>query len=291
MGVVLTVAIACLGLATSGFLARSARRVDAATRIRALSGGARARLPVSLSAPLARRLEAADVAVSPETAVQPWLLAVLAAGIFGLSLAPVAAAVAMLMALGAGPAWMHATRNRRDRRAADAVPVMLEAAATEMRGGATVEGAIEAVVAGGGPLAPDLQRVLGRVGIGARLGDALGSWAVERAVSGVRAAARSHALAAEVGGPSAGALDGLASSLRERQGALADARALSAQARLSALVVGAGPVGYLVLSALADPGASARLFSTRVGQVCLVAGLLLEARGAVWLRHRMGGEP
>jgi len=237
-------------------------------------------------------LEAADIAVSPEAAVQTWLLAVLATGLFVLALAPVAAAAAaMLGALVAGPLWIHLSRARRDRRAADAVPVILEASATEMRSGATVEGAIEAIVAGGGPLASDLQRVLARVGLGARLGDALATWAAESDVAGVRAAAGSLALAVEVGGPSAGALDGLASSLRARQGALAEARALSAQARISAVVVGAGPLGYLMLAALTDPGATGRLFSTRVGQVCLVAGLLLEALGALWMRHLLGVRP
>jgi len=65
----------------------------------------------------------------------------------------------------------------------------------------------------------------------------------------------------------------------------------SPQARISAVVVGAGPLGYLVLSALTDPGATGRLFSTRVGQVCLVAGLSLEALGALWMRHLLGVQP
>jgi len=288
VGVVLTAAIACTGVAASILLARSARRVDAATRVEALRSGPRRRLPAPLRAALSRRLEAAEIAASPEIALQTWLTAVFAAGLFGLALAPVAAIVAALIAFVAGPVWVHLSRHRRDRRAADAVPMILEGAATEMRGGATVENAIEAIVAGGGPLAPDLERVAGRVGLGARLGDALGSWAAERDVAGVREAAGSLALAAEVGGPSAGALDGLATSLRERRGALADARALSAQARLSAVVVGAGPIGYLVLSALADPAATGRLYATRPGQVCLVAGLGLEALGALWMRHLLG---
>ncbi len=242
-----------------------------------------------MSAPLLRRLEAADISVSPLAAVQTWLLGVLAAGLSGLALAPAVAVVASAVAFVGGPASLHLARHRRDRRTAEAVPMMLEGAAAELRGGATVERAVDAAASGDGALAPDLRRVLARVGVGARFGDALASWPDERDIPGVRAAAGSLALAAEVGGPAADALDGLASSLRERLGAIADARALSAQARLSAVVVGAGPVGYLVLSALADPAATGRLFSTRSGQVCLVAGLLFEALGALWMRRILGG--
>ena len=80
-----------------------------------------------------------------------------------------------------------------------------------------------------------------------------------------------------MGGRAADAIDGLASSLRHRLDAVAEARSLSAQARLSAVVVGAAPLGYLAFSAMVDPGAVTALVATGVGRVCLVVGLGLEA--------------
>ncbi|MCZ7535391.1 MAG: type II secretion system F family protein [Acidimicrobiia bacterium] len=253
MGVVLTATIACAGFVASGLLARSASKVGAATRAGGLRTATRSRIPARLRAPLKSRLEAAGVAATPEGAVQTWLVAVLAAGLLGVGMAPAVAVAAVLVALGAGPVWLHLSRHRRDRRAGAAVPELLDAVATELRGGATVESAIASGAAGGGPLAPDLLRVAERVSLGSRLGDALASWAVERDVGGVRPAAGALALAAEVGGPAAGALEGLAPSLRQGLAASAEARSLSAQARLSAVVVGAGPAGFLALSAAADP--------------------------------------
>jgi len=101
----------------------------------------------------------------------------------------------------------------------------------------------------------------------------------------VRAAAGALAIANTVGGPAANALDGLAESLRQRQGAAAEARALSAQARLSAIVVGAAPLAYLAFSALVDSDSLQVLLATGAGRTCLVLGLLLEALAIVWMRR------
>jgi Flp pilus assembly protein TadB len=69
---------------------------------------------------------------------------------------------------------------------------------------------------------------------------------------------------------------------------MAEARALSAQARLSALVVGAAPLGYLAFSALVDPAAVTALVDTGVGRVCLLLGLGLEALAGLWIRRILG---
>jgi tight adherence protein B len=66
---------------------------------------------------------------------------------------------------------------------------------------------------------------------------------------------------------------------------MAEARSLSAQARLSAIVVGAAPLGYLAFAALVDPGSVTALVATGVGRVCLVLGLGLEVLAALWIRR------
>ena len=96
----------------------------------------------------------------------------------------------------------------------------------------------------------------------------------------MRAAAGALAVANTIGGRAADAIDGLASSLRHRLDASAEARALSAQSRLSAVVVGAAPIGYLAFSSLIDPGSVTALVGTGVGRVCLVLGLALEGLAA-----------
>ncbi len=106
----------------------------------------------------------------------------------------------------------------------------------------------------------------------------------ERAVAGVDASAGALAMCSTVGGRSADALDGLATSLRDRLGVAAEARSLSSQARLSAFVVGGAPVVYIAWSAVVDPHALHVLTGTLFGRACLVAGLGLEGVGAWWMR-------
>ncbi len=94
----------------------------------------------------------------------------------------------------------------------------------------------------------------------------------ERGVAGVDASAGALAMCSTVGGRSADALDGLATSLRDRLGVAAEARALSSQARMSAFVVGGAPVVYIAWSAVVDPHALHVLTGTLFGRVCLVRG-------------------
>jgi tight adherence protein B len=92
-------------------------------------------------------------------------------------------------------------------------------------------------------------------------------------------------VASSAGGPSAAALEGLAGGLRDRQDAATEVAALSAQARMSALVVGAAPVLSLSLSLLADARVASTLVGTGPGLSCLVAGATLEALAGLWMRR------
>jgi tight adherence protein B len=125
------------------------------------------------------------------------------------------------------------------------------------------------------------------------LTDALDRWAQERRAPGAASVAGALAVAHQQGGRAATALDSLASSLRERLAVHAEVRALSSQARYSAVVVGAGPLAYLGFSALVDRRALGALLDTGAGRLCAVAGVAAEVMGAWWM-HRIlgsGGEP
>ncbi|HEX5586919.1 MAG TPA: hypothetical protein VFZ17_06400, partial [Acidimicrobiia bacterium] len=84
--------------------------------------------------------------------------------------------------------------------------------------------------------------------------------------------------------------DGLASSVRHRLDAAAEAQSLSTQARLSAVVVGAAPLGYLAFASLVDARAVSGLVGTGIGRVCLIVGLALEALAALWIRRIVRSE-
>jgi tight adherence protein B len=281
-----TAIVALTGASSSVFLARTARRRAVAVRLD--TGDRRRRqVPRPLADRVDRALDAAAIDSNAADACATWASAVAVVVLLGSGTAGLAFGAAAGTAVAvAMPIAVLALRNRRDRRVAAAVPEMLERVASELRAGGTIATAITAIAADDGALAGDFARIDVRLRLGATTAEALRAWADERPVGGVDAAAGALALCLDVGGHSADALDALASSLRARLALIAEARALSAQARMSAIVVGSAPIGYLGWSAMVDRDALHALVATPVGHACLAVGLTLEAVGALWM-HRI----
>ena len=183
------------------------------------------------------------------------------------------------------PVGLALARGRAQRAYIAALPGFVELVAAQLRSGHTVSSALLELSERPGPIAPDLARMQQRIALGATFDDALSRWADERALEPVRAVAGAFAVANETGGAAAAALDGLARSMRDLLGAQAEAAALSAQARLSAVVVGAAPVAYLVFATAADPRSATMLVTTSTGRICLALGLAFDATGAWWMRR------
>lgn len=283
-----TVAVALMGAGVAGICARTARRAAVVDRLpRARRRGAPARVPRPLERRVAVALDGAALGVPVLHALQLWAAAAGSAAIVGFAVAGPAAAIGAGVLVAAGvPAALVSQRGRRSRLVAGAVAPAIERVASELRAGGTIATAIAGVARGDGPLAADFARIDARVRLGASVTDALAAWARERPLPGVALAAGAFSLCATVGGRCADALDGLAASLRDRRGVAAEARALSTQARGSAVVIGATPLLYLAWSVLVDRRAVDAVFATATGRVCLAVGLALECLGAWWM-HRI----
>ena len=183
--------------------------------------------------------------------------------------------------------------RRRDAAIVAALPDVLERVACALRAGAAPLPALaEAATSPDLPavLATDLRRVVERAG---EVGfvPALGVWTDGRPLPAVAAAAAALQVTADAGGPAAPALDGLAAGLRDQQDAAAEVAALSAQARMSAIVVGAAPIVSLALSLLFDPRVAPTLIGTSPGRACLIAGIALQGLAAGWMRRIVRCEP
>jgi tight adherence protein B len=276
---------------TAAVLARRAWREPARGRVRGARPRSRWVLPGPVRHPLGRALHDAQLGVTPEDALGMGVTAVLVAGLlagaFAVALAPVAAMGVAVVA----PVGLVLARGRGQRRFVAALPAFVELVAARLRGGHTVATALADAGARADVVAADVRAVLQRVELGETLTRALAWWADERRIDAVRAVAGSLAVAAETGGAAADALEGLARSLRDQLGARAEAASLSAQARLSALVVGLAPIAYVGFASAVDPTAARSLVSSTTGRACLVLGLGLDALGALWMRRIVRSEP
>ena len=124
-----------------------------------------------------------------------------------------------------------------------------------------------------------------QAGHGAGLVEALEALAARRPRPGVRLAVAALCLGVDTGGAQARAVDGVAATMRERLAVEAEVRALSSQARMSALVIGLAPLGFGAFAAATDPRTSEFLLHTPVGLALVCVGLLLDGAGWLWMQR------
>jgi tight adherence protein B len=178
-----------------------------------------------------------------------WFLAGPAIGVA----AAVAGPVAIARVLRAG-------RERYRAAAGAGAAALATALADALAGGHSVRGAIAAAApAIEGPAGAELRRVASEFALGARTDEAL---------EALRARVRSHGIDAIVaalllqrasGGDLARLLRDCARSLDEEARVEADARAATAQARFTGVIVVLLPLGGALLAELASPGFAARM--------------------------------
>jgi len=181
---------------------------------------------------------------------------------------------------------LRALRDARRKATVDEqLPEALEGVARSLRAGASLTMAVDEVGRSlPTPLGEQWRAVAAGAARGRSLVSSIDEWAAHTEGENVGLVAAALSLAAEIGGAAARSLDGVADTLRDREAARREVRALSTQARSSALVIGLGPVAFALIVLLTDPSSAAFLVSSPIGLVCLVIGLGLDAGGALWMR-------
>jgi tight adherence protein B len=187
---------------------------------------------------------------------------------------PVVALVVAAAAVAAAPARAAWRRRQAAEHADDELPDIVDALARSLRSGAPVATALR--TAG----LDDVARASSR---GVPVAAAFEQWAEASPVDGASLVATAVAVTTAAGGNTGRSLTAVADTLRERRALRREVRALSSQARMSAVVIAAAPVAFAVVAGGAD-GATARfLLRTPGGLVCLVAGLALDGAGWWWM--------
>ena len=96
-------------------------------------------------------------------------------------------------------------------------------------------------------------------------------------------------VAAETGAGLAGVVDELAVSLTEREGQRAEVNARASGPRTTALVLLGLPLVGVAMSAALGGSPLVFLFTTPLGLLCLVLGVLLDVLGAWWTLRMVRG--
>jgi tight adherence protein B len=212
-----------------------------------------------------------------------------AGGLLGVGLL-IAGPVPAPLAAAAGPvAASVAVRRRRARyreRVERGLPEIATALADALAGGRSVRGALAAASASlEGPPAVEMARVRADLELGSSTAEALAG--LQRRVRSSRVESFVAALLSQQlgGGDLAALLRRHAAAGAERDRVAADARAATAQARFTGLLVVAMPTGAALFAELIEPGFIGRLLETPASLVLLLVAAALQLAGFAAIRR------
>ncbi|TML91448.1 MAG: hypothetical protein E6G06_10390 [Actinobacteria bacterium] len=260
---------------------------------RAPAAARRGLRPMSAPSWFARALDDGAVRLEPAAA---WTATLTGVGLLVVTGAMVGGPALSLLggAAGAGGvAVLIAVRRGRSATLLEqALPGALEAVARSLRSGASLRAALaEAASATDGRLGAELARVDADTRRGVPLVVALEALAARLPLPGVRLAVAALTLGVETGGAQARAVDGVATTLRDRLAAHAEGRALAAQTRTSVWVIAISPAAFCAFAVTTDPRTARFFFRSAAGLTFLALGLALDGAGALWMRRLSSVDP
>jgi tight adherence protein B len=135
------------------------------------------------------------------------------------------------------------------------------------------------------PLRGELTSLVDAIDTGTPISEALADWAETHDSEDARLIAGVLDLHRRSGGDLPIVLDGVAGTLRERRAAHREVRALTAQARLSGLILGMLPIGFFAFLLVTSRREMLDAIATPLGGTALGIGLGLEVLAFLWIRH------
>ncbi len=180
-------------------------------------------------------------------------------------------------------------RRRTARKSADLerqLAVLVEACAMAVRGGSSVAqalavGAEEAEE----PMRSLANAAVARQRLGASFDEALAGLAASIGTEDARLFALVMAIHHRSGGNVAAPLREVGETIRHRISVRRELRALSAQGRISGVVLGTLPIGFFVVLSATSHHDLAPVYRSPAGASMVVGGLVLDGLAYAWIRH------
>lgn len=188
--------------------------------------------------------------------------------------------------LSAPRIWLSRVKKKRTQAFDGQLPDALASLTNSLRAGLSLPQAFESVSREyPPPLSQEIGLVLREVSLGRDLEEAVESMAKRVGSTETRVLAAALSAVKGIGGSLSDVLERIAVTLRERQGMEEKVRALTAQGRFQAVVIGLMPPALgLILYAL-DPSMIIKLFRDPLGWGVLAVVFLLEGTGILILRR------
>jgi len=209
------------------------------------------------------------------------ILALLGFAFFGFLGFLIAPAIGVLGSL----AVLDSRAQKRKRMFTSQLDATLQLIAGSLRSGFGVVQALDTVAQETEwPTEEEFTRVLGEVRLGRDMGDALHASAVRVDSEDYYWVVQAIEISREVGGNLAEVLDNVSGTIRQRNTLRRQVQALSAEGRMSAIILFALPFVMLAWMRFSNPDYVNLLFDRTGGQISLVVAVGLMAIGAFWMR-------
>jgi len=187
--------------------------------------------------------------------------------------------------------WVKSRRRRRQAKINSQLEEMLTLVSNSLKSGygllQSFEYASQQISA---PLATELKRMLREASLGAEADVAIQSMSERIGSPDMEMVVTAIAIQRSVGGNLAQTLDGVAYTMRERDRIRGEIKALTAQQRLTGIVIGALPLFVGLVLFLINPDYMTPLFTETVGKVLLLMAVGMEIVGMMMIRSMMAFE-
>lgn len=181
--------------------------------------------------------------------------------------------------------FLASRADRYSARCDEQLPDALGQMAAAMRAGHSMQQAMEGVADHAAePLAGEFSRVLADTKVGRPLDDAMLAMGERVGSTDLRWAIRAMLIQRRTGGKLADILEVLANFMRDRTEVRREVQALTAEGRISAIILMALPFVILAAVLVVSPAYLAPLFTTQLGRLLLITAAV--AMGVAWLLMR-----
>jgi tight adherence protein B len=215
-----------------------------------------------------------------------WIVAALAAGLGVIALSHwVFGILGGAIGYALPPWWLRKKQNDRLRAFNDELPDMLSTMIGSLRAGFSLAQSLKAVVDEmGEPIRSEMETVLKEMQYGHTMETAFQSLKERMPSEDLELMIQAILIQKQVGGNLAAILETIVGTIRDRNKIQRQLKTLTAQGKLSGIVIGSLPFAIGVLIYLMEPNHIGTLFHHPVGLALLGAGLLSGTMGFVLIR-------
>jgi tight adherence protein B len=211
-------------------------------------------------------------------------VAVLTLLVLGVTRNPVTTLIVFGLSLFAAPAVLNFMASRRKRKFEQQLPDMLQLLSGTLRAGYSMMQGVEAVSQEiTEPMGRELRRVVTEARLGRPLEESLDAVADRMGSNDFAWATMAIRIQREVGGNLSELLMTVGETMTQRERLRRDVKALTAEGRMSAYVLGILPIGLGLAMYTLNPDYMSLLWEDGIGQGLLAGGVMLMLGGFVWM--------